>query len=211
MSKPMEYIPLIMQRAQRDIQRCGLATKIQDYDLTQHSYGVLSICCDLVRLLGLEPLSQTEVEIILRHDLAETFTGDLPWVVKNMSAEVEERWAFIEETVLQEKSKECPELEKYSDKSIEKTLSPEKRKIFKIADMLDLLLYCCKEEQLGNTTPEMQLIFKNAFTITMARIQDFCKDQNPVWKEEALTVFRVYLRSSRYPCFICPELETLED
>ena len=37
MSKKMEFLPIEVQRAQRDIQRCGLATKIQDYDLTQHS------------------------------------------------------------------------------------------------------------------------------------------------------------------------------
>lgn len=213
MEKRMDFLPISMQRAQRDVQRCGLATKIQDYDLMQHSYGVLSISCDLVRLLGLEPLSQEEVELIMRHDLAETFTGDLPWVVKNMTAEIEEKWSFIEDAVLQEKAKGYPELEKYSDSNINKTLSAEKLKIFKIADMLDLLLYCCEEKELGNQTTEMGVIFNNALKITLSRIQDFCKDmRNPVWKEEALAVFRVYLRSSKFPCFLkCPELEILED
>lgn len=210
MRKKMEFLSIEVQRAQRDIQRCGLATKIQDYDLTQHSYGVLSICLDLVRLLQLEPLSQTEVELIMRHDLAETFTGDLPWVVKNMSAEVEERWTFIEESVLQEKAKVYPELENYSDKKIESTLSPEKLRLFKIADMLDLLLYCCKEEQLGNITAEMQLILKNAQKITMLRVQDFCK--NHPWHDEALAVFRTYIRSANFPRLSkCSELDILED
>lgn len=210
MEKKMEFLPISMQRAQRDIQRCGLAPRIQDYDLTQHSYGVLSICCDLVKLLQLEPLSQAEVELIMRHDLAETFTGDLPWIVKNMNAEVEDKWAFIEEAVLQEKAKVYPELENYSDKAIEKALSAEKLKIFKIADMLDLLFYCCKEKQLGNLTEEMTAICQNAFKITMLRVHDYCSQTAD--PEQTLTVFRTYIRSSKFPLLTkCSELEYLED
>ena len=210
MEKKMEFLPISMQRAQRDIQRCGLAPKIQGYDLTQHSYGVLSICCDLVKLLQLEPLSQAEVELIMRHDLAETFTGDLPWIVKNMNADVEDKWAFIEEAVLQEKAKVYPELENYSDKAVEKALSAEKLKIFKIADMLDLLLYCCKEEQLGNLTEEMTAIRQNAFKITMLRVHDYCSQTSD--PEQTLAVFRAYIRSSKFPLLTkCSELEYLED
>lgn len=204
------FIPLSMQRSQRDIQRCGLAAKIQDYDLTQHSYGVLSICCDLVRILELDPLTQIEVEAILRHDIAETFTGDLPWTIKNMSAEVEDKWGYIEQAILEEKSKECPILEQYSDKKIEDILTGDNYWLFKIADMLDLLLYCCKEEQLGNHTPSLKIILKNALHIFCARVKAYCTTYQ--YSDKILEIFKEYVKTSGYPRLEkCPELENMED
>ena len=188
-----KFLPVKLQYAQKDIQRCSLAAKIQPYDLMQHSYGVLSICCDLVRLLELPLLTQDEVELIMRHDIAETLTGDLPWNVKNMTVMISQRWSRIEEEVLSRTSSTFTTIERYSDEEIDKTLSQEKLDLFRIADMLDLLFYCCKEKSLGNSTPMMESIFENAFRVCKRRIDVFCRGNG-----NYLKVFETYIASSEF-------------
>ena len=136
------FIPLHIQFRQGDVQRCGLARKIKGYDLKQHGFGVLSIMLDLAYLLGVDSFTEDEIRIILRHDILETFTGDLPWVIKNLNSTTQKSWEAIENEVLGSGQVKSAALETYTDEFIEKTFSPIKYNLFKLADMLDLLFYC---------------------------------------------------------------------
>lgn len=156
------YIPLHVQNRENNIQRCALAKKNQGYSLKQHCQGVLSITLDLLGILGETPLTSLQTSQVLHHDIMETFTGDLPYTVKNLSDEVKDSWDFIEAEVIERVSELYPSLAFYTDRAIRDSLSPRQFAIFRIADTADLWLYTEEEIRLGNYTDGMSKIHDDA-------------------------------------------------
>lgn len=83
---------------------------------------------------------------VLLHDYVESVTGDLNYLVKHHNQTTKEAWDVVEKEV-------CGDsvvLRDYTDKEIEKQLTPMQFKLFKICDYLDLWIFCKQEYALGN-------------------------------------------------------------
>lgn len=204
----LDYVlPLNIQLEETTVQRAGTVPKIQHYDLKQHSAGVLGIMLDLITILELPGLSTQETNLILHHDVLETFTGDLPWTIKNASIQTQDAWAKIEETILKIQEKEAPILKQYMDEFLMKKLSRTHFVLFKFADMFDLYLFCIRERQLGNTSQRMAEMWINARAITLRRVSEIAKELSPRWGEEAvIKMISAYMKSSGYE-----ELQVIEE
>lgn len=169
------YIPLNLQYREGNIQRCSLARKCHAYDLKQHSHGVLSILLDIIDILGERELTSTQIKQILHHDVLEIFTGDLPYVIKNMSDTAKRSWDTIEAEVTKEVVRQYPSLYSYTDEAIKSSLTESQFRLFKLADMLDLLIYTEEELRLGNQMGELGVIHRNAREVSAALIGEASK------------------------------------
>ena len=190
-----QIVPLYIQHLQRNIQRCGLASKLHSYDLKQHGFGVLSICLDMIKLLDCCPYSVKEIEAILFHDILEAVTGDLPAVVKEFSSETKVAWEIIEDQIVS--SPQYSVLSKYTDKSIKETMQSDLHyEIFKFADILDLLFYVLEEEVLGNQSNSIEIIKKDIVTKVHNRIANIASMFDD--PEKVVGSICSYLNTSEY-------------
>ncbi|MGL5913528.1 MAG: YfbR-like 5'-deoxynucleotidase [Bacteroidales bacterium] len=189
-----KFIPLNIQRRQRTVERCSLAPKIRSYDLMQHSFGVLSIYLDLINIFNLPTQTQDKIETVLRHDLLEVLTGDLPYNIKNLNDTVSTMWESIENEVA--KKTKCPAIVACTDANIKTVLSVLEYKVFKLADMLDLLFYCTEEASLGNDSDDMLAILNNSTDISIKLIKDLLKTLDVDYRDNSLkTTLEEYLGS----------------
>jgi len=134
----------------KNIKRFQMEHVIHTQDLGNHGHGVASVFYRLYHMSGvvLEELSAKDMFIVMNHDLAETFTGDLNTVIKNRNASTKEAWTVIEREGLPEG------FTSWSDEGIEASLGSEKYALFCLADMIDALWYCEREASIGNSHAE---------------------------------------------------------
>lgn len=144
----------------RNIQRLNGVYTQRDYNLMEHQWmvGVL-----FRQFASLEDVSYdiNVWDIILKHDLVETITMDLPWPVKNFNNETKEAWETIEKEI----GKEHFQFEQYSDESIKSNLNPRQFALFKACDTLDLLIFVKEEIEFGNDSKEMLEVERNCLKI----------------------------------------------
>jgi 5'-deoxynucleotidase YfbR-like HD superfamily hydrolase len=103
--------------------------------IAEHSWGVAMLC---IALTNGNP-SMNLLKAALYHDLAEHVTGDTPAPAKWNSPKLKEaltdiEWAFHKST------------------KTEVELTDDEMEIFKMADMLQLCIYCQSEWSMGNRT-----------------------------------------------------------
>lgn len=107
-------------------------------DIAAHSFGVAWLC----ELLTEEGASKNLIMAALAHDLAEHQCGDIPSPVKRRMGVG--HLFHAEETKLLHDNQIAYEI----------LLTPEEKLILKQADMIEGMLFCLRERQLGNTKIE---------------------------------------------------------
>lgn len=140
----------------KNVDRLSTSIKHRNYNLLEHMYMVAVLFKKFAELEGVG-YSLREFDIILHHDVLESETQDLLYIIKNLNEKTKEAWAIIEEEVV----KVHPDLEKYSDENIKQGLNKRQHSLFKICDYLDLWIFCKEEFTLGNKSrPILKVIHK---------------------------------------------------
>lgn len=190
-----EIIPIHYQRKAQDVQRMNGNPMLMEYRLPKHGYFVLSIAIDLARILGVK-FSMEEVDVILRHDFAETVTSDLPYPLKNLSEETKAAWDVIEKAAME--NSKYQSFRKYSDEEIHAVLGTGlKWWIFKFADMLELAISCAEEVEMGNKSLQVNRVQIKCAECLLKMLNDI-----PTPHPLGLDLIE-YIKSSKY-AILCP-------
>lgn len=144
---------------QKNVERLSGKYKIRSYNLLEHSYLVLNLYLELCKE-ECELVSVEQIDAILKHDITETISLDLPYPVKNLNIETKESWAIIENESVKWFA---PELLPYTDENLKKKFSDNQYNIFKLCDLLELWIFCKEEQRFGNKTTEIQKIIDKCF------------------------------------------------
>jgi len=169
------------------VKRCHTVPTLQTYNVAEHSFNAIviaqTICSELdYRMEHTIGATRTLVELsdsnitqyILLHDLAEGYTGDIPANVKKETAiksildEMESKWG--EENV-----------PTYMNVS----LSQQEYVVAKLADTLELCMFCKDEITMGNRHPAMMQMALNVTTYAT----DWCRKNN-VWPRISDAIIR---------------------
>ena len=119
-------------RAGGDVKRFHTVTMLREHLVSSHSWGVATL------LLDIDPnISKELLVAALYHDVAESVTGDVPATTK---------WRYPAIAELLNNA----ELEVETDLGIRSDLRQQEKDTLKFADMLDLVLACVEEFNLGN-------------------------------------------------------------
>ena len=165
------------ERQLLNVKRMSSEYLIRGYDLAQHSYFVASMFIEFCERESIT-ISSKEIQLVMRHDIIETMTGDLLYPAKNRNEKTQMAWEVIEDAVVFER----PEFKKYSDKSIKNNLSKEKWDVFKACDLLELALFCKEEIILGNSSDGLKEVYNNCqrllkeLTNNLSSVKKFIKN-----------------------------------
>ena len=147
----MENSMIKSLRKQKQVERLQGKFKFRGYNLLEHSYMVATLYIHVCKHEGLEA-NMNQIDAILKHDILETITLDLPYDIKHLNRKTEEAWSVIEDQSINNKA---PNLIDYTDVEISMLFSPQEWIIFKVCDALDLWMFCKEEIRLGNTSRDM--------------------------------------------------------
>ena len=109
------------------VRRCHTARIVGEYDVAQHSYGMMT----LLYVLHPEPTKALYTAILL-HDVHERFTGDIPAPIKHLNSGLYERFRDVAELV---------EVKIGIDKPLT-FLTHEERQWVRTLDNLEFFLFC---------------------------------------------------------------------
>lgn len=138
---------ILNERKMMTFQRLAGTIKLRSYHLAEHSYYVGLMFQEMAEYLGI-PYDLEVFTIVLRHDMMEVFTTDLPYPVKHSSKKAEEAWDTIEQSVFE--SLDNPKFV-YTDAQIQERLSREQFVLMKLCDLAELAIFCAEEYAMGNT------------------------------------------------------------
>lgn len=141
----MSHISINSYRKMLNIQRLSGTYKQRSYNLAEHSYYVSILFQHFADIEKID-YGVRELSLILRHDLVEVLTGDLIYTVKNSSPNNKERWALIEEEIINKHKEFLP----YSDDNLKSSLTKDQLRLFKACDLLELWIFLQEERALGN-------------------------------------------------------------
>ena len=128
-----------------NLKRFGMESVIHPQDLTSHGYGVGTLFYLLCEMFGVE-ITVEDLFVVMNHDFAETYTGDINRRVKEKDEVTKEAWKKLEQATIP------ISMIVWTDEMIEEHLGDENRiTMFEIADILDAILYCQMEREKGNT------------------------------------------------------------
>jgi len=127
--------------------------KIRNYNLVFHQYYVALFFMHFAEKEHIE-YDVKVIDFILKHDIYEVLTNDLPWECKNLNDITKECWKQIEKEV-----GNCYKgLELYSDEQLKKCLNLKQYLLFKAMDYLELFIFIKEEKMLGNSNTELMKI-----------------------------------------------------
>lgn len=157
-------------RRMLNIQRLSGTPKLKGYDLAQHSYYVALLYLHFARK---EEISVNVVilEKILKHDLLEIYTGDLPWPAKNLNDMTQTSWMAIEDEI----SDTYPIAKPFTDSKIKQYLNEQQLKLFKVIDLLELWIFCKEEITLGNASKEVKHVEENCVNLMKGKFESVDK------------------------------------
>lgn len=170
----MEMIPLPFIsniRKMNNIDRLSLVMKHRKYSITEHCFHTAMLFQKFCIEMNVE-YTLNDLNLILLHDILETKTSDLPYIVKNFNEKTRAAWDMIEKEIvnyccLQENH---TSLFYYYDETICRILGEEKYRIFKLCDLLELFEFIDEEISLGNKTKDIIEIYGRCICI----IRDLC-------------------------------------
>lgn len=152
----MNYKKIDYLLQMKQIQRLPNVPHHRSYNILEHGFVVgmlfrwFASACDVSYDINVW-------DKVLMHDYMEAFTGDLNFVVKNLSEKTSAAWAEIEKEVCDRDTV----LGQYSDEAIKSSMTQEQYILFKVCDYLELWIFCKQEEALGNVTSGNQQVIKN--------------------------------------------------
>jgi len=144
-------------RRMKNIQRLGTHVIQREYNLLEHQYMVTVLFRHFAYREDV-PYNIDTLDLVMKHDVLEIFTGDLPYDIKKINSLVEKSWDVVE----QEVAEIHPELKPYTDTNIQQAMNPSQYKLFKACDMLELWVFIWEEMQLGNRNPRLAAVEKRA-------------------------------------------------
>ncbi|DAC71836.1 MAG TPA: hypothetical protein DSN98_08325 [Thermoplasmata archaeon] len=131
-------------RTMRAIKRFNMEAVIHPQSLSCHGYGVGTLFYLLCTTKGVE-ITAEDLFMIMNHDFAETFTGDLNKQIKNHSIKTITAWEQIEREILPS------HLFPLSDEGLSMSLTNETYPLFLFSDAMEAWLYTSEEISKGNT------------------------------------------------------------
>lgn len=153
---------ILHHRKMLNVQRLSGSPKIRSYNLAEHSYFVATMFEEFCKEENLE-YSTDSLYVVLRHDLMEVFTSDLPYPVKNFNEKTKEAWDLIEREVYEGNKNRF--ISMFTDEEIKYRLTEKQFIMMKSCDILDLYLFCLEEKQLGNNSQPILKIIQNCENI----------------------------------------------
>lgn len=162
----------------RNINRLSMMFTFRNYNLMEHQYMVAML---FRKFASLEDVAYdiNVLDLVLHHDIVETVTSDLPWPVKNFSMETKAAWEVIEDKITDHHF----QLEKYSDHNLKMGMTKRQYDLFKVCDVLDLLIFVREERKLGNNSEDIIEVEDNCF-----KIFDSIETRFPHIKEYIITL-----------------------
>jgi 5'-deoxynucleotidase YfbR-like HD superfamily hydrolase len=144
---------------------------LRTQDISQHSFGVAWLC----ELLSGMTASKNLIMAALAHDLAEHQVGDVPSPTKRSCDVIYNALEKLEE-------------ERIAGVGLLYVLTPDEQRILKLADILDGMIFCLHERQLGNRTTHLRVVYGNF--LSYSRLLDRSVDEvvffnyiNEQWRE----------------------------
>ncbi|HQL66929.1 MAG TPA: HD domain-containing protein [Caldisericia bacterium] len=137
------------------VERLSGVFHIRKYDLVHHSFLVGILFERFAKKEGIE-ISAQALSSVLHHDVFETVTGDLSYVVKNYSRTTKKSWEKIEDEMLKRESRfsDC------TDEHMKSVLSPLQFTLFKSCDLFELWIFIVNEYLFGNHHNDIVEIMK---------------------------------------------------
>jgi len=118
------------------VQRWAIVPKIRNQSVAEHSYYVALYTKGMCDTMGLSSEETTEaLSYALVHDMAEAFTGDIPSPLKRRLSDYDSAEKAIKHWMMDESP----------------ATSSLTKKLVKIADLLDAVVWLTEEEGMGNT------------------------------------------------------------
>lgn len=148
-------------RAGGAVQRAHTIPTIQKhYSNAEHTFNSVVILKELIRHVeetvisaGLEPIREVvAVNYMIKHDLAEVYTGDMPApvkkdpIIKAAMAILESRWE-----------------QQYAPSDYLYELNATEYMVTSMADSMEFLMFCVDEYKLGNRHPDFMFAMENGF------------------------------------------------
>lgn len=141
----------------RNVQRLSTSTKLRSYNNLEHSFGVLYLFILFAKVEGIAIDSEV-MELVLKHDLLESETGDLLYTVKNLNRNTRKAWQNIEDEVVIQEGKQF--LQMFTDDAIQQKMRLDQLKLLNACDLLDLWIFCKQETMLGNYSTRIKDILQ---------------------------------------------------
>lgn len=142
-------------RDQKNVGRLSKRHLLRPYNDMEHAYMVTYLFMRICESENIK-IHVRDVDAVMKHDVVETVTTDLNWEVKKINHATQTAWDFIEKSAV---DKFAPVLKPFLD--VKTILGEEKHAIMKIADYLDLWMFCREEQALGNTSERMKVVISN--------------------------------------------------
>lgn len=140
-------------RRLRNVKRFNTIPIMSSQNIADHSYFTAIIAMDLARKIQTETGYALNLERLLQkallHDVEEAFTGDIPHPIKRMT---EYTKSFFEDLALLVRNRFLPEWIR-EIASLSKT--GQEGHIVKLADYIELYIYCVEERLLGNRSYQL--------------------------------------------------------
>lgn len=154
-------------RRLRSIRRCNNYATICDENVVEHSYYVTMLAIIIAEEYNkwfldiennfyvfshnLEHINKENVILkAMTHDIAEAFTGDIPWSFKHSTNEFNKEITERTKEVIDSKFEGCSDSMKLIRRYEEQCKEDFDGKLVALCDMLELSLYCAEEYNLGN-------------------------------------------------------------
>lgn len=147
---------LLNHRRLRHIKRCNNFPTITPINVAAHSFFVAEMSMIIADEVNEANKSrfQVDIESIMRkalcHDLAEAYTGDIPWNIKHANSSVHVAIAEASDTRLDAAYAGCTEALMNTKHTAQQCKDGLAGAIVNLADMLELGLFCYEEVMAGN-------------------------------------------------------------
>jgi 5'-deoxynucleotidase YfbR-like HD superfamily hydrolase len=125
-----------------EVDRMHTIPTLRQYPVGQHTFNAIVIALELAQQ---QPVLRPDlvVKYLIAHDLSEGYTGDIPANVKMENDGVRDLLHVIERRWTE---RNVPEYLKKAERNIHQT----ERTLAKAADLLELVLFCVEEREMGN-------------------------------------------------------------
>lgn len=127
----------------RNIKRFHMESVLSQQNLADHGHGVASLFYIICKELNIK-INSEDLFLVMQHDFAETYTGDINKAVKEINEATSSAWNIIEEEAVPTNTI------KFLDEKIKEQLNEGQNFAFQLADEFDAMLYCFGEYRKGN-------------------------------------------------------------
>ena len=124
-----------LARQAQTVQRYHIERTIRRQSVGEHTFGVLCVAMELSN----GSMSAALVSAILHHDVPEAITGDVPATARWKSPALQASLALLDNEVIERYGLQDHEL-----------LSPAELRILKLSDLLELVMFCIEDAEMGN-------------------------------------------------------------